>query len=129
VVPSLNSLDRLIADAKSRKEAAEAAAPNGSEAAQPIPPHILPATDILTAHLSPFLIEQHNSLTVSLDTIKKSNETLGETIVSQRDEMEKLVRGLEDIVGDLERSAGMLQGQDVQGMGGEVREIEAELKG
>jgi kinetochore protein NNF1 len=129
VVPSLNSLDRLITDAKSRKEAAEAAAPDGSEATQPVPPHILPATDILTAHLSPFLIEQHNTLTAALETVEKSNETLGQTIASQRDEMEKLVRGLEAVVGDLERSAGMLQGEDIQGMGGEVREIEAELKG
>jgi kinetochore protein NNF1 len=124
----LNSLDRLIADAKARKEAAEAATPDG-EVVEPVPPHILPATDILNAHLSPFLLEQHNALTTALNTIEKSNETLVETVTSQRDEMEKLVKSLEAVIGDLERSATMLQGDDVQALGGEIREIENELKG
>jgi kinetochore protein NNF1 len=128
VIPSLNSLDRLVADAKVRKEAAEAATPDG-KAVEPVPPHVLPATDILTAHLSPFLLEQHKALTTALDTIEKSNETLAETITTQRDEMEKLVKSLEAVVGDLERSAAMLQSEDVQALGGEVRGIEAALKG
>jgi kinetochore protein NNF1 len=96
---------------------------------EPVPPHILPATDILNAHLSPFLLEQHNTLITALTAIEKSNEALVETIKSQRDEMEKLVKSLEVVVGDLERSATMLQSEDVQSLGGEVRGIEEELKG
>jgi kinetochore protein NNF1 len=75
------------------------------------------------------LLEQHNALTTALGTIEKGNEALVATITSQREEMENLVKSLEAVVGDLEKSAAMLQDQNVQGLGGEVREIEGELKG
>jgi hypothetical protein len=43
--------------------------------------------------------------------------------------MEALVAGLEAVVRDLEQSAEMLQGEDVQGLSGDVRMIEEELAG
>jgi kinetochore protein NNF1 len=68
-------------------------------------------------------------LTTALGTIEKSNETLVAAITSQRDEMENLVKSLEAVVGDLEKSSAMLQDQNVHGLGGEVRSIEEDLKG
>ncbi|TID26712.1 Beta-catenin-like protein 1 [Venturia nashicola] len=126
VVPSLNSLDRLINEAKARKAEAEAKAPDG-KAVPPVPPHTLPATELLNAHLSPFLIDQQTTLSSALATIQTSNETLVATITSQRAEMEALVAGLEAVVKDLEKSADMLQSDDVQGLSGDVRMIEQEL--
>jgi kinetochore protein NNF1 len=128
VVPSLNSLDRLINEAKARKSAAETSAPD-SNAIPPIPPHTLPASDLVNAHLSPFLIDQQTALSGALTTIQASNETLVATITSQRAEMEALVAGLEAVVRDLEKSSEMLQGDDVQGLSGDVRMIEEELAG
>jgi kinetochore protein NNF1 len=91
-------------------------------------PHILPAADILNAHLSPFLIEQQTSLATALKTVQTSNTALVDTITAQRVEIETLVGGLEAVVADLERSAAMLQGSEVQSLAGEVRMMEDELK-
>jgi kinetochore protein NNF1 len=90
---------------------------------------MLPATDLVNAHLSPFLIDQQTALSGALTTIQTSNETLVATITSQAAEMEALVAGLEAVVRDLEQSAEMLQGEDVQGLSGDVRMIEEELAG
>lgn len=128
VIPSLNSLDRLINEAKARRTEAEAKTPDG-KAVPPIPPHTLPAADLLNAHLSPFLIDQQTALSGALSMIQSNNETLVATITSQRVEMENLVAGLEAVVRDLEKSAEMLQSDDVQGLSGDVRMIEAELAG
>lgn len=122
----MNSLDRLINEAKSRKTEAESKAPDG-KAIPPVPPHTLPATDLLNAHLSPFLVDQQTALNSALRTVQTSNETLVATITGQRAEMEALVAGLEAVVKDLEKSADMLQGDDVQGLSGDVRTIEEEM--
>jgi kinetochore protein NNF1 len=92
-------------------------------------PHTLPATDLVNAHLSPFLIDQQTALSAALSSIQSSNETLVTTISAQREEMEALMRGLEAVVADLESSAAMLQAEDVQNLSGDVRMIEDELTG
>ncbi|KAF2435412.1 Nnf1-domain-containing protein [Tothia fuscella] len=128
VVPSLNALDRLIAEAKGRKDEAEKAAGAGGAVTAPVPPHILPASDILNAHLTPFLVEQQTSLSSALTALQSSNTTLIDTVISQRAEMEALVSGLESVVADLERGATMLQGDEVLTLAGESRKMEDELK-
>jgi kinetochore protein NNF1 len=129
-VPALNSLDRLINEARTRKAEAEAeAAARGGQVVPPIPPHTLPATDLVNAHLLPFMVDQQTALTGALSTLQASNETLVATITAQRAEMEALVSGLEAVVRDLEKSAEMLQGEEVAGLGSEVRMMEEELAG
>jgi kinetochore protein NNF1 len=90
---------------------------------------MMPATDILNAHLSPFLLEQHSTLSSGLKTIEESNRALVDTIVAQRAEMQALISGLEAVVQDLESSATMLQQDSLQGLSGEIGMIEQELKG
>src|SRR5690349_6214939 len=75
-------------------------------------PHTLPPSSLLVAHLSPCLHEQHTLLTTSLNVTQQRNEALASEIVEQKDEIEKLVSGLEEIVRDLERAAGMVQGDE-----------------
>jgi kinetochore protein NNF1 len=83
----------------------------------------------VNAHLSPFLVDQQTVLSGALTTVQASNEMLLATITSQKAEMEALIAGLEAVVRDLEKSATMLQGEDVQVLSGDVRMIEEELAG
>lgn len=70
-----------------------------------------------------------STITSETVALEKRNEELIETIKKQRVEMEGLVGGLERVVGDLERSAEMVQGEGVQGLSGDVKMMEEELKG
>ncbi|KAI9806248.1 MAG: hypothetical protein M1825_006363 [Sarcosagium campestre] len=98
VIPSLNELDRLVADAKKRKARA-------TEEEDPIPPHTLPAEAILAAHLAPFLAQQQSQLNAKIQTAQCENAALMETIQAQREEIRRLVDGLETMVEDLEAAA------------------------
>lgn len=70
-----------------------------------------------------------STITSETVALEKRNEELIETIKKQRVEMEGLVGGLERVVGDLERSAEMVQGEGVQELSGDVKMMEEELKG
>lgn len=124
VVALLNSLDRLIHEARLRKQAAEA---QGSTEA-PVPPHTLPPTDLVNAHLATFLTDTRATITNETAVLEKRNLELMQNIKQQRQEMEGLVAGLENVVKDLERSAGMVQGDGVVGLTAEVKMVEEELK-
>jgi kinetochore protein NNF1 len=95
---------------------------------EPIPPHTLPPSDLVNAHLAPFLTDMRSSITSETTSLEASNTKLIETIKQQRQEMEALVSGLENVVTDLEHSATMLQSDDVQGLTAEVKMVEEELK-
>jgi kinetochore protein NNF1 len=125
VVSLLNSLDRLIHEARHRKQTAEA---DGAEVDVPITPHTLPPCDLVNAHLASFLTDQHAVIKAQTSEIEAKNVQLMDTIKQQRQEMESLVMGLEHVVADLERSAAMLQGDDVQSLTAEVKMVEDELK-
>ncbi|KAI9750752.1 MAG: hypothetical protein M4579_006324 [Chaenotheca gracillima] len=122
VVPSLNTLDRLIADASKRKTASGGVAP--------VPPHTLPPAQILRAHLTPHLSQAQSTLNARLQTEQSRNAVLMERVVAQRREIESLVGGLGRVVGDLEGAVGVLgkEGQaGVAGLGDEIVEVEGEL--
>jgi kinetochore protein NNF1 len=128
VTALLNSLDRLIHDAKQRKAAASSSATSTDNT--PIPPHTLPPAALVNAHLAPFLTDMRTSISSEKQALEESNKQLIATIRAQRVEMEGLVRGLEGMVADLEKSARMVQeGEGVEGLGVEVRMVEEELKG
>jgi kinetochore protein NNF1 len=126
VVALLNSLDRLIHEARLRKQAAGFAS-NGS-VEEPIPPHTLPPSDLVNAHLASFLSDARSSITSETTALEGRNAKFMETIKQQRQEMQALVSGLENVVTDLEHSAAMLQGDDVQSLTAEVKMVEEELK-
>lgn len=119
VVANLNALDDLIADARKRQSRSTA----GS--APPIPPHTLPAQEIITAHTAPILISQNSQLNAKIQTTSSQNASLMAEIREQREEIEALLRGLESTVGDLE-GAGMLLGEEMEGKGKTERARSAE---
>jgi kinetochore protein NNF1 len=133
VIALLNSLDRLIHEARLRKQAASTStSPDNtstSEPTPPIPPHTLPPSSLVSAHLASFLSDTSSSIAAETAELEKRNVELMETVRRQRGEIEGLVGGLERVVGDLERSAGMVQGDDVVGLTAEVKMVEEELKG
>jgi len=126
VIPSLNALDTLIADAKLRKAAAET---NNAGAEVPVPPHMLPPRALLDAHLAPFLEAQAVALTARLAELRGENGELARRLEMQRVEMEGLVAAIEAVVRDLEGAAGMVQGGEWSGLGVEVRALEKEIAG
>jgi len=124
VIPSLNALDSLITDARSRKAAATAEA---GEHAPPLPPHMLPPHALLDAHLAPFLDAQATTLTAQLEELRTENGELAIRLKAQQTEIEGLVEGLEDVVRDLEGAAGLVQGGEWSGLGVEIRGVEREI--
>ena len=124
VIALLNSLDRLIHEARLRKQAASSGEHN-----DPIPPHTLPPSALVNAHLASFLSDTTTSITTETARLEAQNAQMMEQIKRQRGEMEGLVSGLEGVVRDLERSAGMVQDGSVGELVAEVKMVEEELRG
>lgn len=133
VVASLNELDDLIADARRRKLRSAPAYTTSTtsetpstqpQAASivPTPPHLLPPSALLAAHLAPFLNEQSTIFTSALKGIQADNAAIADSISSQRAEIEGLLRGLEMTIADIEGAANTL------GASEEMRGVEQELE-
>ncbi|KAF1913740.1 Nnf1-domain-containing protein [Ampelomyces quisqualis] len=127
VVKLLNSLDQCIEDAKLRKKRAEVGA-NGGPVETPVAPHTLSPSEIHLAHLMPFLEQQATDMSNKLSETQQTNTQLLTTVTAQRAEIGALVRGLENIIQDLEVSAQMMAQDDVQGLSKEVKELETGMK-
>ncbi|KAF2823376.1 Nnf1-domain-containing protein [Ophiobolus disseminans] len=127
VVKLLNSLDQCIEDAKLRKKRAELSA-NGGPVETPIPPHTLSPAEIHLAHLMPYLEQQATEMNTKLVETRQSNTELLSAVAAQRAEIEAIVRGLENVIQDLEVSAQMMAQDEVQGLGREIKEFETEMK-
>ena len=63
-----------------------------------------------------------------LSETQQANNQLLTTVTAQRAEIEALVRGLENVIQDLEVSAQIMAQDDVQGLSKEVKELETEMK-
>jgi kinetochore protein NNF1 len=101
----------------------------GRNVEAPVAPHTLDPESLLAAHLAPFLNAQHDSIMAQLAEVQAANQDLFEQIQAQRAEMLHLLEGLANVVGDVEGSAGLMRGNDVQNLTGEVRAIETRLRG
>ncbi|KAI9769328.1 MAG: hypothetical protein M1839_003751 [Geoglossum umbratile] len=124
VVANLNALDVLTAEARKRKNRAPSSLP------PPVPPHTLPPPSLLTAHLQPHLAHTQSHLNAALQTIQSQNADLATTIQAQRTEIEDLLRRVEGVVGDLEGAVkGLGEGGVVEGLVGEVEQLDGEVKG
>jgi kinetochore protein NNF1 len=91
-------------------------------------PHTLTPSEIHLAHLMPFLEEQATQMNTKLAETQQSNTELLSTVTAQRAEIEALVRGLENVIQDLEVSAQMMAQDDVQGLSKEIKDLEVEMK-
>ncbi|KAJ5929374.1 Nnf1 [Penicillium verhagenii] len=101
-VKHINELDRLVAEARVRKENEEG---NGGEAQLGNAPHTLGAEELYKAHLTPYLLEAQSTLNNQLEATHAQNAELSQTVQAQRLEIEKLLSHLESVVTDVEGAA------------------------
>ncbi|EGU85862.1 hypothetical protein FOXB_03710 [Fusarium oxysporum f. sp. conglutinans Fo5176] len=94
VVPKLNDLESLISDASRRR--AE------STTEEPTPPHLLPPSAILAAHLTPALTAHQSQLNARLQTTQSQNALLYDEVRRQREEIRTLLDALEAVVADVQ---------------------------
>jgi kinetochore protein NNF1 len=145
VIPNLNALDSLIAEARKRKARSSSSLP------PPIPsvlsplrapkyplanyqlhrPHTLPPPQILSAHLHPHLTHTQSHLNATLQTVQSQNALLATTIQKQREEIAALLGQLEGVVGDIEGAVRELQEEQggVERLTGEIESLDREVKG
>ncbi|OQO08682.1 hypothetical protein B0A48_06552 [Cryoendolithus antarcticus] len=129
VVPSLNELDQLIEDAKRRKQkTVEAAAAEGKEVVQPMPPHTLPAQELYLSHLSPSLSQQSEALKQRQVALQGENAKVLQRVLQQRREIEALVQGLENVVQDINGSVTVLKPEEIDSIRHEARTVDEEMR-
>lgn len=86
-------------------------------------PHLLPARDIVSAHLAPALASHQSVLNARLQTTQSHNAILYEQIQGQRAEIELLLESLEAAVGDV-RGANAALAPVVEQLAREAREAD-----
>lgn len=109
VIPSLNELDRLIEDAKKRKEKAGVGEVG-------IPPHTLPAKQLYISHLAPTLGRYEGDMRSRQEELARENEEVIARVVQQRKDIKALIDGLEGVVRDLNGSVEALQPDEMEGL-------------
>ncbi|PYH98372.1 MIND kinetochore complex component Nnf1 [Aspergillus ellipticus CBS 707.79] len=120
-VTQLNELDRLVGEARYRKDHGE-----GEES---VGPHMLSPEELYRAHLLPHLMETQAKLDARIGSVQVENEELAGKVQEQRAEMERLLSGLEAVVADVEGAAAATTQftaenrlrQDAAQMDGEVK--------
>ncbi|KAF8851986.1 Nnf1-domain-containing protein [Acephala macrosclerotiorum] len=118
VVERLNRLEDLIADARRRK--ARSIEGDG-EGEILVPPHTLPPKPLMNAHTLPLHIAQNSQLNARLQTQQSMNANLMVDIRAQREEIERLLKLVEQGGKDL-GDAGERLGEKVGELSGEGRE-------
>lgn len=76
----------------------------------------------------PFMEKQASEMKEALIETQQSNTELLSTVAAQRAEIEALVRGLENVIQDLEVSAQTMAEDDVQGLSKEIRTLETVMR-
>ncbi|OQE25972.1 hypothetical protein PENFLA_c007G04428 [Penicillium flavigenum] len=100
-VAHLNELDRLVGDARARKEREG----ENAEGQERIVAHTLGAEDLYKAHLTPYLQEAQSTLHARLEATHAENAGLAQTVQAQRLEIERLLSHLGLVVSDIEGAA------------------------
>ncbi|KAI5294058.1 hypothetical protein KEM55_006788 [Ascosphaera atra] len=96
-IKGLNELDRLIGEARWRKEDGE-----GQNA---VAPHTLNGEELYKAHLAPYLIKTQMRLDAQTKEAEFENVRLAETIQQQRQQIQQLLAKVESVVSDVEAAA------------------------
>ena len=76
----------------------------------------------------PFLEKQATEMNTRLVETQQSNAELLSTVTAQRVEIEALVRGLGNVIQDLEVSAQKMAQDDVQELSKEIKDLETEMR-
>lgn len=69
---------------------------------------MLPPQSLYLAHLAPYLATTQSQLETELRAVQVENEQLAKGVERQRDEVERLVSGLEALIADLEGANGAM---------------------
>nr|XP_023908584.1 uncharacterized protein LOC112020256 [Quercus suber] len=127
VIPSLNELDRLVEDARRRKEKSIS---EGSQAALPTPPHTLPPASLYLSHLAPTLTQHSTTISAEQSDVENENVELLARVMQQRKDISAMVQGLENVVADLNASVVTLNQQpaDIEALKEECRDADDELR-
>ncbi|KAI2626696.1 Nnf1-domain-containing protein [Hypoxylon sp. NC1633] len=122
VVAKLNELEGLVSEAEQRRDEVGAVGPGEA----PVPPHMLPADQILAAHLAPHLAQQQSQLNAKLQTVQSHNAKLFDDIQKQRAEMQSLMALLQKVFEDIDGANGQIN--DVaDDLARETRSVEIDM--
>lgn len=122
VVKGLNEWDAAIEKARRSKDRGV----EGEE--KPKGMHELNGEELYRAWLSPSLVETEKTLQGRLQESQQNNQQIMKDIVKQREEIERLVAGLESMVADVESSVKAMQEGGVQDLRKDVWDMEMEIQ-
>ncbi|KAI0123841.1 Nnf1-domain-containing protein [Xylariales sp. AK1849] len=123
VVAKLNDLESLVSEAQRRRDEAGLV----DEKDIPVPPHLLPPSSVLAAHLSPHLALQQSQLNAKLQTTQAHNAKLFADIQKQRAELESLMGLVEKLFEDIDGANAAMDGV-AEDLARETRTVEVEMQ-
>jgi kinetochore protein NNF1 len=91
-------------------------------------PHALPAQQLYLSHLAPSLSQQSQHLQQRQETLQAENAEILQRVLQQRKEIESIMKGLENVVVDLDQSAAALKPEDIEELVDEAREVDEDLR-
>lgn len=91
-------------------------------------PHALPAQQLYLSHLAPSLSLQSQSLQQRQEDLQAENAEILQRVLQQRKEIEGIVKGLENVVIDLDQSAATLKPEDIEELVSEAREVDDDMR-
>jgi kinetochore protein NNF1 len=121
VVKGLNEWDSAIEKARLRRD-------RGVEGEKHVGMHELGGEELYMAWMAPGLVEAEKTLQTRLKESQESNQVAMREILQQREEIERLVSGLESMFGDIESSVGVMQDAKLQAMVQDTWEMEMEVQ-
>jgi kinetochore protein NNF1 len=89
-------------------------------------PHLLPAPEVMAAHLAPHLAQQQSQLNAKLQNTQAHNRKLFDDIQKQREEMQSLLNLVGKMFKDIDATNDMLDGV-VEDIAKETRTVEVEM--
>ncbi|KKK23104.1 spindle pole protein [Aspergillus rambellii] len=127
-VRQLNELDRLVGEAKLRRDSGMDDRGEGAVDGN-IAPHTLPPEELFKAHLTPHLEKSRQVLDAKIEATEAQNIELAQKVQGQRAEIERLLVGLEAVVADVEGAAAAAsQFADENSLRKEALQMDQEVK-
>lgn len=128
VVGRLNELDGLVGEARRRREIEGQEGNGGAGGRERRAMHTLPAKELCSAHLLPSLTSHSAELSTRQETLQNENVDILSRVMEQRKQIEAMVRGLENVIADLDASVETLQEAGIDGLREEVRGVDEDVR-
>jgi kinetochore protein NNF1 len=78
--------------------------------------------------LAPSLSQQSQHLQQRQEALQAENAEILQRVLQQRKEIESIMKGLENVVVDLDQSAAALKPEDIEELVDEAREVDEDLR-